>query len=109
MKAEFLAKWIASANVDHYKNEKQNKEVFIATENNKQLVLTCCRVSYPNGVYAHINIVWIDNGVSKLIYQDILSEGRIVCSTGCIEGDFTARENVEIICLAFLACLENND
>jgi len=107
MNAEFLAKWIATAEVDHYKNIEKNKEVFTATENNKQLILTCCRVSYENGIYAHINIVWIDSGVSKLVYQDIVSDGRIIYSTGSIEGEFSARENVELICLAFLACISS--
>ena len=97
MNAEFLSTWIESAQVDKY--EKEHKRIFVATQDNQQLILTCHQVEYPHGLHPHINVVLVSDGESELIYQDIVDEkfGQILHSTGSIYGPHTARENVETI------------
>ena len=95
MTAESLAKWIASAEVDQY--TKNNKEVYIATTGNEQLILTCHRVEYPHGLHPHINIVYINDDTSELLYQD-----QITHSIGNLDGEHCVRENVETVWVALL-------
>lgn len=99
MHTNFLVPWIESAEVDSYK--KENKQVYIATNESQQLILTCEQVFYPSqssqSRHPHINVVWIDNGKSEVLYQDIVKNGYNIHSTGNLEGDFGSRENVERI------------
>lgn len=99
MNADWLAGWIKFADVDKYTNG--NKEVYVATKGNEQLILTCQRVAYPPSdmLFPHANIVWIKDGEAELVYQDIIDDvyGQVKHSTGNISGDFGARENVETI------------
>ena len=104
MHTNFLVSWIESAEVDSYK--KENKQVYIATNESQQLILTCEEVLYPSqsrqSRIPHINVVWIDNGKSEILHQDIIKNGYNIHSTGNIEGDFGPRENVETIYVALI-------
>lgn len=100
MKAEYLADWIATPSVRVDKYEKDNKTVVVASEGNKQLIVILERVKYASGyVNSHINIVWINNGQSDLLYQDILGNqiNETIHATGNMDGDHTPRENVETV------------
>lgn len=107
MTAEELAKWISTADVQKYSGN--GKEVFVATELNKQLILTCHRVAYPHGLYPHTKVVWIDTGRAELLYQDVVNEltGQILGGIGSITGLHTARENVETIWCALMEASKN--
>lgn len=99
--AEYLAEWMLSAKVDRY--EGDNKQVFVATKGNEQLIMTCHWVKYSHGLCPHINIVLIKDGDSELLYQDIIDEkyGEIKHGTGNITGNNGIRENIETIWHAF--------
>lgn len=107
MTAEELARWISTADVQRYGSN--GKEVFIATDLNKQLILTCHRVAYPHGLFPHIKVVWIDTGRVELLYQDMINEqsGQIMGGIGSIQGLHTARENIETIWCALMDVLKN--
>ncbi len=107
LKAETLATWIQSAKVDLY--EKENKQVFIASKHNEHLIFTSHRVQYPHGLHPHVNIVWIKDGESVLVSQDILDETyeQIKHSTGNLIGDHSHGENIETIWRS-LYCKVNN-
>jgi hypothetical protein len=88
--SQYLAEWVRSAaQVDKY--VKEDKEIYVATNGNKQLVLTCHRVMYEyiSKKIAHVNMVWMDNGTATVIHQDILGEkfGQTTHSTGLIWGE----------------------
>jgi hypothetical protein len=102
MNAEYLATWIDLAKVDKYEHE--NKQVFVATNVNEQLILTCHRVEYPHGLHPHVILVWIKDGTSELLYQDILDDkfGQMKHSTGNLTGEYTARENIETVWVALV-------
>lgn len=108
MKAEYLADWIASAKeADMYK--KSDRELFIATNYNEQLILTCYRVPYPtldgfsHSPVAHVNIIWIKDGVSEVLHQDMLDEtyGQTTHSIVNLDGEWGSRENLETVYCAF--------
>ena len=97
MNIDFLTVWIKSAVVDEYKNG--NKQVIIATKGNEQLLLICHRVEYSHGLHPHVNLIWINNGTSELLYQDIVDAtyGQVIHSTGNLEGEHIPSENLETI------------
>jgi hypothetical protein len=101
MNANCLIEWISSAIVDEYK--KDNKHLFVATNGNEQLILTCHRVEYSHGRVPHITLIWLNDDGIKVLYQDIVdATGQIKHGVGDLQGEHTARENIEDIWLALM-------
>jgi|SRR5581483_2608596 len=93
MNKEFLIDWVSKATVDYYENGP--KTVYIAKNGNEVLFFFADR--YHPRWRPKVQIVWLKDGESKVVWQDIERNGDVIHSTGNASDDDYNMSSTELI------------